>query len=78
MAIWRTSPTRRIIVSVPPAELVCVECRRRADSQARGWQAHLVESDDNEDEDEVVFFCPACAAREFGELRQRRLDPPAR
>ena len=67
-----------MIVSVPPAELVCVECRRRADAQARGWQAHLVESDDNEDEDEVVFFCPACAVREFGELRQRRFEPPAR
>jgi hypothetical protein len=26
----------------------------------------------------VVFFCPACAAREFGDLRQRWLDPPAR
>jgi hypothetical protein len=67
-----------MIVSVPPAELVCVECRRRADPQARGWQAHLVESDDHEDEDEVVFFCPACAAREFGDLRQRPLDRPAR
>ena len=67
-----------MIVSVPPAELVCVECRRRADPQARGWQAHLVESDDNDDNDELVFFCPACAAREFGELGQRPLDPPAR
>jgi len=67
-----------MIVSVPPAELVCVECRRRADPQARGWQAHLVESDDHEDEDEVVFFCPACAAREFGDLRQPPLDRPAR
>jgi hypothetical protein len=67
-----------MIVSVPPAELVCVECRRRADPQARGWQAHLVESDADDDEDELVFFCPACAAREFGELGQRPLDPPAR
>jgi hypothetical protein len=63
---------------VASAELVCVECRRRADSEARGWQAHLVERDDEEEEDEVVFFCPACAAREFGDLRQRPLDPPAR
>jgi hypothetical protein len=67
-----------MIVSVPSAELVCVECRRRADAQARRWQAHLLESDDNEDEDELVFFCPACAAREFGELRPRWLDPLAR
>ena len=67
-----------MIVRVYLAELVCVECRRRADPQARGWQAHLVGSDADEDEDEVVYFCPACAAREFGDLRQRPLDPPAR
>ena len=42
---------------MPPAELVCVECRRRADAQARGWQAHLVESDHDEGEHEVVCFC---------------------
>jgi hypothetical protein len=63
---------------VASAQLVCVECRLPADSHARGWQAHLVARDDDEEEDEVVFFCPACAAREFGDLRQRRLDPPAR
>jgi hypothetical protein len=63
---------------VPSANLVCVECRRYADSEARGRAAHLVESDDNEDVDEVVFFCPVCAAREFGDLRQGRLDPPSR
>ena len=76
-AIWRTSPTRSIIATVAP-ELVCVECRGRADPEARGWHAHLVESDHDQDEDEVVFFCPACAAREFGDMRRRPLDPPAR
>jgi hypothetical protein len=67
-----------MIRSVASAELVCVECGRAADPDARGWQAHLVARDDDEEEEEVVFFCPRCAAREFGDLRQRRLDPPAR
>jgi hypothetical protein len=57
---------------------VCVECRRRPEAEARGWQAHLVPRDDDEEEDEIVFFCPACAEREFGGLRRHRLDPPAR
>jgi hypothetical protein len=62
---------------VAPAELICVECGGRADPDARGWQGHLVEDDDDE-RDDVIFFCPGCAAREFGELRQRPRDPPAR
>jgi hypothetical protein len=60
-------------------ELVCVECgRRAADGDARSWQAHLVDADDDDERDEVVVFCPACAAREFGDLRQRPVDPRAR
>jgi len=51
-------------------QLVCVECGRRADREARGWQAHLVVADDDE-EDEVVFFCAQCAAREFGDVQRR-------
>jgi hypothetical protein len=52
------------------AELVCVECGRRADQEARGWQGHLVDLDDDGD-DEVVFYCPLCATREFGTHRDR-------
>lgn len=52
------------------AELVCIECGRRADEEARGWQGHLVDLDDDGD-DEVVFYCPLCATREFGTHRDR-------
>lgn len=47
----------------------CVECETRAGSTAAGWQAHLL--DTGEDEDELVFYCPTCAAREFGNTRSR-------
>jgi hypothetical protein len=55
--------------SVPVAMLVCVECGCKSGDAERGWQGHLVERDDDgkSDEQEVVFFCPDCAAREFGE-----------
>ena len=45
-------------------ELVCEECRRVSASGERGWQALRVDLDDD-GHDEVVFYCPACAAREF-------------
>jgi hypothetical protein len=34
--------------------LVCVECQRRSAAAAEGWQGHLVDLDDD-GEDEVVF-----------------------
>jgi hypothetical protein len=52
------------------AGLICSECERMSDAEANGWQAHLV--DLNEDgEDEVAFFCPNCAAREFDGYRRQ-------
>lgn len=58
-------------MALEAAELVCVECGRHADGEARGWRGLLAEADEDETgEDEVegvLFFCPACAAREFGE-----------
>lgn len=45
--------------------LVCCECQRRSAGTATGWQGYLVHLDDD-GQDEVVFFCPGCAAREFG------------
>jgi hypothetical protein len=45
--------------------LVCAECGREDDDRERAWQGHLVDLDDD-GADEVVFFCPDCAAREFG------------
>jgi len=51
-------------------ELVCCECGRRAGESATRWQGYLVDVDDD-GQDEVVFFCPACAAREFGSQSPR-------
>jgi hypothetical protein len=47
------------------AVLVCAECGRVTAEAGRGWQGHLVDVDDD-GADEVLFFCPRCAAREFG------------
>lgn len=44
--------------------LVCCECKRRSVCNAVGWQGHVVDLDDD-GRDEVVLFCPGCAAREF-------------
>jgi hypothetical protein len=52
------------------AKLVCVECGCPASGEAHGWQGHLVDLDEN-GEDEVAFFCPNCAAREFDGNRRR-------
>ena len=57
-------------MSVASVALFCAECRRRADAEALGWRAYLVDADDY-DRDDVLFFCPTCAAREFGEVRRR-------
>jgi hypothetical protein len=46
-------------------ELVCCECERYSAGCATGWRGYLVDLDED-GEDEVVFFCPDCAAREFG------------
>jgi hypothetical protein len=40
------------------------ECGRLADESALGWEGHIADLDDD-GEDEVGFWCPACAAREF-------------
>jgi len=39
--------------------------RQRSAAGACGWQAYLVDSDDD-GTDEIVFYCRGCAAREFG------------
>ena len=47
-----------------PSILACQECDRRDISDARGWEAHLCDIDDD-GQDELLVYCPACAAREF-------------
>jgi hypothetical protein len=47
--------------------LDCVECGKGEDEVAPGWQAFLVGDPDTEDDDEeIVVYCPDCARREFG------------
>ena len=45
----------------------CVRCEEReveAEGDAKGWEAHLVDLDDD-GQDEVVFYRSVCAEREF-------------
>ena len=72
---WSASIVLAMISGVAAVELTCVECARLSDAEARGWQGHLVAFDDDTEEG-VVFFCPVCAAREFGEPRPRRRQSP--
>ena len=45
--------------------LICAECGHQDDDHGRGWRGYLVDLDDD-GVDEVIFFCPRCATREFG------------
>ena len=45
--------------------LICAECGQPDDNDGRGWRGYLVDLDDD-GADEVIFFCPRCATREFG------------
>ena len=42
----------------------CEECEVEAEGDAQRWEAHLADLDDD-GQDEVVFYCAECAAREF-------------
>jgi hypothetical protein len=46
--------------------LRCEECGKeaRTEEEAHDWRAYLTVVDD--DEPEVVVYCPECAKREFG------------
>ncbi|MBA3843559.1 MAG: hypothetical protein H0X39_13280 [Actinobacteria bacterium] len=44
-------------------ELTCAECNQVSDKRALDWRGYTVEAD--EGGEEVVFFCPLCAEREF-------------
>ena len=53
------SPTKQCTISC----MTCEECGQEATGRAEGWEALLVDLDDGEDE--VFFYCPVCAEREF-------------
>jgi hypothetical protein len=48
------------------ATLICIECEESIVGQASGWQGHLVDLGDDGG-DEVVYYCPTCAKREFSD-----------
>ncbi len=49
-------------------QLVCVECLAAADVEAHAWRAYICrDPDETDDEPQVVFYCPDCAGREFGD-----------
>ena len=49
------------------SRMKCEECGQAATGRAAGWEALLVDLDDD-GQDEVVFYCPVCAEREFHEV----------
>ena len=44
--------------------MTCEECGQEPDGRAEGCEALLVDLDDD-GQDEVAFYCPVCAEREF-------------
>lgn len=48
--------------------VTCEECGQEATGRAEGWEAHLVDLDDD-GQDEVVFYCAERAEREFHTTR---------
>ena len=44
----------------------CVECGAEPDEQAVGWRAYHAEDPEEDDEPELVLYCPTCALHEFG------------
>jgi hypothetical protein len=51
---------------VEPGRLICWECLSVADEQARGWRAYRGDVPGEDPEPLLLFYCPACAEREFG------------
>jgi hypothetical protein len=46
--------------------LACEECGAVADDAAEGWQGHLAYDPREDEVPYAVFYCSACAEREFG------------
>jgi Zn finger protein HypA/HybF involved in hydrogenase expression len=45
----------------------CAECGTKSNELATGWRAYLVgDFDEEENEEEVLVFCPECASRGTG------------
>ncbi len=46
---------------------ICVECGRRSDALWTGWRGYRVDDPETDARPELGFYCPDCAAREFGQ-----------
>jgi hypothetical protein len=46
--------------------LICTECPRVSSVSARGWKAYRVDDPEFDEPPRLAFYCPSCAAREFG------------
>jgi hypothetical protein len=49
----------------------CAECPRVSSVSARGWKAYRVDDLDEDGPPELAFYCPGCARRKFGDVRNR-------
>jgi hypothetical protein len=50
-------------------QLRCVQCGCASGLYAAGWRGYRTDPEQRE-APELVFFCPTCAEREFGEPRR--------
>jgi len=48
------------------ALLTCQECNRPTDTKWRGWRAYRSDDPELDEPPALAFYCPDCAAREFG------------
>ena len=63
--LFRQGIGYRKLVGQPGSIIRCTECGTESDELAAGWRAYLA-GDFDEEEEEVLLFCPRCASREFG------------
>ncbi|MGH3003471.1 MAG: hypothetical protein ACRDM1_12570 [Gaiellaceae bacterium] len=49
------------------ATVTCVECRSSSGLRWAGWRAYRVDEPELNEPPTLAFYCPTCAAREFGE-----------
>jgi hypothetical protein len=45
----------------------CIECSQPSDAEWRGWRAYLTGDPSTEGSEGLVFYCPSCVEREFGD-----------
>ena len=49
-----------------PRPLLCIECGLESDATAWRWRSYRTDDPTENEEPALAFFCPDCAAREFG------------